>query len=81
MRVPLCEHCKARGLLVVATQVDHRLPIEQGGHPTDSRNLQSLCESCHSVKTGQDKGSSAQVRTTFDVDGCPIDSDHHWNQT
>ncbi len=47
---PLCRACKERGRLTVANEVDHIVPIVEGG--TDERsNLQALCKSCHSAKT------------------------------
>lgn len=35
----------------LATVVDHITPIRMGGSPTDERNLQCLCASCHSRKS------------------------------
>ena len=32
-------------------EVDHRIPLEAGGHPTDPGNLQVLCTACHIAKT------------------------------
>lgn len=51
---PLCEDCRARGLVVVATEVDH-----VNGDPTDNadQNLRSLCKPCHSTKTALHNGS------------------------
>lgn len=48
---PLCVQCGA-----IATDLDHIVPIEQGGAIWDRSNHQSLCRSCHSAKT------SAEVR-------------------
>ncbi len=45
---PLCVFCRARGLLVAATVVDHIVP--HGGDWDrfwDSTNWQSLCKPCH----------------------------------
>jgi 5-methylcytosine-specific restriction protein A len=50
-REPLCRPCKAAGLVVAAVQVDHIKPVDAGGAPFDSENLQPLCFSCHSRKT------------------------------
>ncbi len=43
---PLCQSCKARGMVVPATLVHHLTPLAQGGthHPD---NLRPLCTSCH----------------------------------
>lgn len=52
---PLCEHCQARGRVVKANCVDHIKEISDGGSKTDWNNLQSLCNSCHAIKTGNEK--------------------------
>lgn len=47
--------CQAEGCNRIATQVDHILPLREGG--TDERtNLQSLCHKCHSRKTAKEGG-------------------------
>lgn len=47
---PLCRQCQR-----AASQVDHILPLTKGGS-NDRDNLQSLCASCHSTKTGTERG-------------------------
>jgi 5-methylcytosine-specific restriction enzyme A len=47
---PLCEVC---GL--VATDVDHRVPLERGGAPFAPANLSSLCHPHHSEKTRREQ--------------------------
>lgn len=47
---PLCVHCEAQGRTSAATEVDHIVPLWQGGSEDDS-NLQPLCAECHNVKT------------------------------
>lgn len=47
---PLCRHCAERGKTVVATVVDHIIPLGDGGTDVDS-NTQSLCDICHLIKT------------------------------
>jgi 5-methylcytosine-specific restriction protein A len=47
---PHCRMCLARGRVVPATVVDHRLAIMDGGDH-NPENLQSLCTSCHRSKT------------------------------
>jgi 5-methylcytosine-specific restriction protein A len=44
---PLCELCQAAGRLVPATEVHHKIPVEDGGSHAED-NLQALCKSCHS---------------------------------
>ncbi|WPG35144.1 HNH endonuclease [Variovorax sp. EBFNA2] len=47
---PLCVTCQALGLVVLATQRDHILSLEEGG--ADSvENTQGLCEPCHEAKS------------------------------
>ena len=71
---PLCRHCTARGLTVVATDLDHR---DNPGN-NDAINLQPLCHECHSRKTASDHGK--RVSMGCDVSGMPLDPGHAWNQ-
>ena len=56
-RHPVCSdihgiHAR-RGEVAVATEVDHIMPLSQGG--TNAwNNLQALCKSCHSIKTARE---------------------------
>lgn len=70
---PMCEHCMARGILTPATEVDH-----VSGDPSDNSmaNLQSLCHSCHSIKTARDHGKN--VYLGCDLNGMPLDPSHPW---
>lgn len=58
-RKPVCEHCEVSGKITIATDVDH---ID--GDPTNNSidNLQSLCHSCHSIKTAKCDGSFGHGR-------------------
>ena len=46
-----CQKCNRRSGL----EVDHRLPISQGGHPWDPANLQVLCRGHHITKTREER--------------------------
>ena len=46
----LCQICLSKGKYVTATEVDHIVPLKEGG-TNELNNLQSLCKSCHSRKT------------------------------
>jgi 5-methylcytosine-specific restriction protein A len=59
---PLCAHCLAQGITQPAQDVDHIVPISQGGDNLDPDNLQSLCRPCHNRKT------RAQARNTHTID-------------
>jgi len=48
---PLCVECQATGRTEAATDVDHIVARRNGGGD-DWDNLQSLCHSHHSKKTG-----------------------------
>jgi 5-methylcytosine-specific restriction protein A len=69
-REPLCRHCTAKGVVRVAEEVDHVIPLENGGTYALA-NVQPLCKPCHSIKTAQDRGY--RPRKTFGPDGFPID--------
>ena len=52
IKEPFCRMCAAKGLRVLASDVDHIKPHR--GDLTlfeDESNLQSLCHRCHSIKT------------------------------
>ena len=72
---PLCRMCTARGLTVVATDVDHR-----DNDPSNNNlvNLQPLCHECHSRKTQRDMGHN--VRMGAASDGMPLDYCHPWHR-
>ena len=72
---PLCRHCAAQGLIVPSTDVDHA-----NNNPADNspENLQSLCHSCHSIKTQDDMHGRDGARG-FDVQGLPLSPRHYWN--
>lgn len=54
-RNPLCEHCLP-GVTTIATEVDHVIPIKiDWSLRLDWNNLQSLCHSCHTKKTIDDR--------------------------
>ena len=49
---PLCERCKAKGLVVPANVVHHR---DHDQHNNAWRNLESLCRVCHEAEHGRDR--------------------------
>ena len=58
-REPLCRACRAMAppRYTPSTQVDHIVPKSEGG-PDTFANLQGLCATHHSQKTGRDRGES-----------------------
>lgn len=49
-RQPLCVECERRGMVVLATQRDHIVPLAEGG-TDDEDNVQGLCRPCHQSKS------------------------------
>ena len=45
-----CVMCGRAGRL----ECDHVIPLDRGGDPWDSNNLQTLCRSCHIAKTADE---------------------------
>ena len=75
---PLCVHCGKIGKVVQATEVDHIVRMSEGGDTLDANNLQSLCHSCHSIKTGREKHGLAVIVKGCDENGIPLDPNHPW---
>ena len=57
-RNPLCVECLKEGKTKVGDCVDHKTPITQGGSQTDPNNLQTLCNSHHSIKSKNERKSN-----------------------
>jgi 5-methylcytosine-specific restriction protein A len=47
---PHCRDCRDRGYATPAEEVDHIVPLEDGGTNHDE-NLRSLCRACHRART------------------------------
>lgn len=62
---PLCVMCEAKGITTEATQVDHIIPISEGGDATRRHNLQPLCATCHSRKTKIENEPAKTIDTTL----------------
>ena len=74
---PWCVSCLSHGKKVLATQLDHIVPLFKGGKDEDD-NRQGLCDQCHDDKTREDLGWKQS--TACDSDGNPLNSNHHWNK-
>lgn len=48
-------------------EVDHIVPVSEGGHPFDPGNLQTLCEDCHQEKTSRENSERAQTPSRGDL--------------
>lgn len=51
---PLCKHCLEIGRVTAAEEIDHIVPLRQGGARLNRANLQALCRSHHRAKTHRD---------------------------
>jgi 5-methylcytosine-specific restriction enzyme A len=58
---PLCE-LEFDGCLGIASEVHHRVPLEQGGAPYHPANLVSACKPCHSAETRREQRGRAVRR-------------------
>lgn len=59
---PLCVKCKEHGVVRVADEVDHIIPLAIGGMDVDG-NKQGLCKPHHQLKTASEGGSSLGAKT------------------
>lgn len=60
----LCQECYKKQKLTPATDVDHIKPKSAGG-TDDQDNLQSLCKSCHEIKTSMESGNRPAIIPNF----------------
>lgn len=62
---PLCVMCQAKGIVTIATQLDHIKAIVNGGDARpDDEGYQGLCDACHTAKSRADLG--LKPRAQFD---------------
>jgi len=54
------------------THLDHIIPVSSGGAMWDTRNHQTLCNSCHSRKTKIEQSASMPYRYNLDKEKIPI---------
>lgn len=83
---PLCEVCKKKDKIVLATEIDHKIAIRiDYDLRMEWDNLQALCHRCHSKKTKAVdervlKGLKPKAWMGCGADGLPIDTNHSWNE-
>ena len=51
---PYCVACRAKGVTMPSAELDHVVPLADGGPLWDEANWQALCESCHDVKSANE---------------------------
>ena len=57
---PLCVTCEEEGRTALATELDHIIPLWEGGHESEA-NRQGLCEDCHKAKTAEEAKRRASL--------------------
>ena len=55
-----CDECKAAGRFTEANEVDHIIPVWQGGSDEPS-NLRAINHDCHKAKTAREAAQALQV--------------------
>lgn len=73
---PCCVYCLNEGRHVAAQEIDHIVPLSQGGEPYDRSNLQPLCRPHHEQKTQDDHRrygrADGGIIRGCDADGIPL---------
>lgn len=74
---PYCARCGHP-----AQMVDHKVTVAKAPQlRLDPCNLQSLCLSCHAIKTKRmDCGQASGIMPDTDANGWPLDPAHPWNK-
>lgn len=62
---PYCQTCIEKDELVPAKEVDHIIPLEEGGEPFDPANLRSQCKRCHVIKTAEENRQRNNKAKTY----------------
>ena len=76
-REPLCRFCQRVSRVTVASIADHIEPHRGDRQKFWTGELMSLCGTCHSsTKQRMEAGK----RVGCDVNGLPLDSEHHWGK-
>ena len=67
---PLCRPCRKQGRIVGAVQVDHIVPLSEGGELSDRSNLQPICADCHKEKSALEyRGVALDKQVAIDERG------------
>lgn len=59
-RDPICCECGR----AASTEVDHKVPMSQGGSTDDPDNLAGICKPCHGRKSVKEDGGFGRLRKT-----------------
>ena len=58
----LCQDGRVCNHKNTSVEVDHIIPLVDGGHPTEMSNLQGICCACHRAKTGAEQQQQNDYR-------------------
>jgi 5-methylcytosine-specific restriction protein A len=76
----LCEMCSDEGLVTLATVVNHKLPLAQGGEDVDE-NTENLCDRHDAIVTAKQFNRAEPIEGKgIGRDGRPTSADHPWNR-
>jgi len=63
---PLCEMCESKGLIEPGKEIDHIEPLKDNPNKKLSlHNLQTLCRSCHSKKSVEDRERRKHIKKYY----------------
>jgi len=79
-REPLCAMCFERGITRPAVDVDHIVPLADGGEPWSFDNLRSLCHEDHARVTRAAQAGRDVVLSGCGADGYPLDPRAWWHR-
>ena len=65
---PLCAECLEAGVTTATEEIDHIIPLEQGG-PEEDSNTQGLCTMHNRMKRNRE----IYGHVTYGLDGWPIE--------
>jgi 5-methylcytosine-specific restriction protein A len=75
----LCQPCRRRGLVTIATAVDHIVSKAKAAalrwslaRIDGEGNLQAICKDCHDIKTEEEQGKTKREKSVPGEDGWPV---------
>jgi 5-methylcytosine-specific restriction endonuclease McrA len=63
-----------------AYEIDHKIAIALGGHPTDMSNLCLICVECHKKKTASDVAEVARQKQFIRDERVRLKKEQEWNR-
>lgn len=68
LKNPLCAMCKERGIIKVADELDHKIPVHKAPEKFWTKsNWQGLCQKCHATKSAQEDAKRRQADLSPEV--------------